>query len=62
MTVKTYLADDGAFKRAEDLTRAEIESLLQRNADYQRGWSDGHTEMVELMTNLVKAFAGVKHG
>ena len=61
LAMKTYRADDGAFKRAEDLTRAEIESILQRTADYQRGWTDGHNGMVKLVMAIAHAIAGVKH-
>ena len=61
MTVRTYRADDGVFKRVEDLTRAEIESILQRNADYQRGWTDGHNGMVKLVMAIAQAIAGAKH-
>ena len=60
MHTKTYRADDGTFKKAEDLSRAEIEGILQRTEDYQRGWADGHNEMVELMTGFAKALAGHK--
>ena len=60
MHTKNYLAADGSFKKVDALSRPELEDALQRSADYQSGWADGHNQMVELMLSLAKAFAGHK--